>query len=189
MKVRGTFEDGYLRSQQGSNSGNSSNSRSSSNSSRSSSNMNIRRKSSSCFEKFRFILILSLTLTEQVEAGFRGAWFRHHYTGSIGKYMKCKIMEKTHADLKISEIGRGGFLEPTEWKIYETKPLGMPRSSVFMPMVREVNMKERKHLEMPRSSVFRPMGGEVKMEERKDNIKRNNKRFLRVFKKSAVFSK
>ena len=128
--------------------------------------MNIRRRSSGSFETFRFLLILSLTLTEQVEAGFKGAWNRHNYTP--GKYMQGKIQEETKAHWEISEIWRemGRVLKKTERKIEEPNPVGMPRFSNLMPMVREVNM-----------------------EERKNRSKANDKRFMRVFKKSSMFSK
>ena len=128
--------------------------------------MNIRMRSSSGFKTFRFLLILTLTLTEQVEAGFREAWNRHRYTQ--GKYMQSQIQEETKTNLEISEIWREmrRVLEKTERKFEERNPVGMPRSSNFLPTV-----------------------GRDNMEERKNRSKVNDNRFMRVFKKSSMLSK
>ena len=76
--------------------------------------MYIRRRSRSSFETFRFLLILSLTLTKQVDAGFREAWNKHN--NELGTSMQGQKQEKSKANLEISEIWRemGRVLEKTE---------------------------------------------------------------------------
>ena len=128
--------------------------------------MDIRRRSRSSFEAFRFLFILSLTLTEQVDAGFREAWNKHN--NELGNSMQGQKQEESKANLEISEIWRemGRVLEKTERKIEELKPIGMPRSSNFLPRAWEVNI-----------------------EKRKNRNRENGNRFTRIFKKSSMFSK